>query len=65
MGAVPIVLSGTLDELYRDAPVMRVRDYSDVSPQTLQTWKRTIWDRRAIWANTWFEKIRQEIRKGR
>ena len=61
MGCYPIVQSNTLDPLYKDLPVVIVRDWSEVTIPFLLEKKRELesraFSRDKLYAPYWFEKV--------
>ena len=60
MGAIPIILSTSIDEVYQDAPVLVVDDYANVTPQMLETFKPPTWHRHRAFVHYWFELIKNQ-----
>ena len=60
MGAIPIVQSHTLDELYRDAPVLVVQDFRNVTAHLLLAYTPPTWNRTVVWADTWFRRFQAD-----
>ncbi|KAI8586039.1 hypothetical protein BDZ88DRAFT_315437 [Geranomyces variabilis] len=61
MGAIPIVLSSTIDSLYAKAPVLVVNDFREVTPELLATWRPKTWARDVMWGRYWWNHFQDSI----
>ncbi|KAJ3149604.1 hypothetical protein HDU89_003657 [Geranomyces variabilis] len=61
MGAIPIVLSSTIDPLYEKAPVLVVNDFREVTPELLATWRPRTWSRDVMWGRYWWNHVQSTI----
>lgn len=62
MGCFPIVESSTLDPLYEDLPVVKVKNWSEATEEFLknkyQELRCRTWPREKLYAPFWFEKVK-------
>ncbi len=63
MGAFPIVLTSTLDPLFEGLPVVVVQSWDEVTKEFLngkaEELKDLKWEREKLFADYWFERVRQ------
>lgn len=63
MNCYPVVLSSTLDPLYKGLPVVIVKDWSEVTEELLEEkreeFSKLEWSQDELYADFWFEKVKK------
>lgn len=67
LGAIPIVKDSTISELYRDLPILVIKDWAEIDEhylkQTLATFSKCTFNLKKIYADYWFEVLNTEKKK--